>query len=224
MYFEIAQGPNCKTATTSSPTSSHWPAADRGPGRWGRQHPGRSPTRPRHGTERGGKGDRGVVLTGGGEGRERLESGQRRSSGWPAARLQRAAALWSSSDDGKRLSMFGSARGCSWWWRLAPGGPLAGESAEGNRRRRSTKRLGPAAQARAAEAAGARRAGGSGARPFYGVGARSPWRARQGGAVAAPWRPWPLAWLDGPRADVRLGQRRAEGRWVGPSGSAQIDR
>jgi hypothetical protein len=31
--------------------------ADRGSGRWGRRHPGRSPARPRRGTESGNEGD-----------------------------------------------------------------------------------------------------------------------------------------------------------------------
>jgi hypothetical protein len=63
-------------------TGGNWPA--------GHRRPGRSPARPRRGTERGGEGDRRVVLTGGGERRERPEpkgvaAMLAASSGWTRA-------------------------------------------------------------------------------------------------------------------------------------------
>jgi hypothetical protein len=109
---------------------------------------------------------------------------------------------------------------------------IAGESAGGGSHGALLRRLEVAAlcseTAQGRAAVGAGHTASSGARLYRGVGNARLGVQGTGAEVGSPpaarpsW-PWP-AWPDGLRAGLRLGQRRAEGRWVGPTGSAQLDR
>jgi hypothetical protein len=89
-----------------------------GSNRW---RPGRSPAWPRRGIERGGEGDLGLVLTGGGERRERPESkGTTVVDHSGRLGLHAAAAFRCLAGDGERRSTCGSAPWSSRWRPLAP--------------------------------------------------------------------------------------------------------
>jgi hypothetical protein len=70
---------------------------------------------------------------------------------------------------------------------------------------------------------GRRRRRAVGGIPFYGAQARARQRQRRPGRPWRPRTPWPAGPRWAPRGP-RSGRRRAEGGWVGPSCSAQLDR
>jgi hypothetical protein len=138
--------------------------------------------------------------------------------GAAAAASPCTAALRRSAGNGGWRRRCGSASRCSWRCSFSYGRAPRRLIEDGGRRQRGSMAGGGAARVR----------GRFGRAAFIGAGgclavARTP---RQGLAAAQVcpsctprlWRPWPgTLGPDGPRA----GLRRAKGRWVGPSGSAQ---
>jgi hypothetical protein len=134
-----------------------------------------------------------VVLTGGGEGRERSES--KGNDGDAGGRLgaPRVGVLRRTFGDRKRRSTCGSTRG-SLWWRFFS---LGKDDSDKTAWRRSAQPAAPVA-ARLLDAGGGGglgRASGQGACPLKARVPRLAWRGSQGWAAAAaalPWRPRPL--------------------------------